>query len=553
MGIEKIGVQFEVNGKEAVKQIKDTAKALDTFNSELEKNREGMKILDQLTGGAVSQFQDYKNSVKGGIGAIKNLSKSFKGLKAAIISTGIGAIVVALGLIVAYWDDIKELVSGVSKEQEDLLALQQQSVAQSQAASDAISATSNTLKLQGKSERDILNLKKAQTDETIAALEAQLITQKEIKKAQVESAERNQNIAKGIIGFLSTPLLLITGLIDGITNSLASLGIIDEATTLTEDYLETTSSLLFDPEAVADAADETIKETEDQLTKLKNTRDGFILQQQAQDQKAADDALQKKKEENQKLLDEEAAFQKKLADIKQKDFQDQLTMMQRIEDAENAYFDSKLSKEQLEENAVREKYFALIEAANEYGLSTVDLEAAQTEELQAIKDEAAARDKARDEALKKQRLAAVGDTFGQIAGILGKNSAAGKAAAIAQATINTYQGVSEIWGNKSTLPSPFDVIQKGVASIAVLQSGLKTVKQIKSVPKPKGVKGGGDAGGGGGGVSAPAFNLIGGSGTNQLADTIAEASNKPSRSYVVSSDVTTAQELERKTVADASI
>ena len=553
MGIEKIGVQFEVNGKEAVKQIKDTAKALDTFNSELEKNREGMKILDQLTGGAVSQFQDYKNSVKGGIGAIKNLSKSFKGLKAAIISTGIGAIVVALGLIVAYWDDIKELVSGVSKEQEDLLALQQQSVAQSQAASDAISATSNTLKLQGKSERDILNLKKAQTDETIAALEAQLITQKEIKKAQVESAERNQNIAKGIIGFLSTPLLLITGLIDGITNSLASLGIIDEATTLTEDYLETTSSLLFDPEAVADAADETIKETEDQLTKLKNTRDGFILQQQAQDQKAADDALQKKKEENQKLLDEEAAFQKKLADIKQKDFQDQLTMMQRIEDAENAYFDSKLSKEQLEENAVREKYFALIEAANEYGLSTVDLEAAQTEELQAIKDEAAARDKARDEALKKQRLAAVGDTFGQIAGILGKNSAAGKAAAIAQATINTYQGVSEIWGNKSTLPSPFDVIQKGVASIAVLQSGLKTVKQIKSVPKPKGVKGGGDAGGGGGGVSAPAFNLIGGSGTNQLAETIAEQTNKPSRSYVVAGDVTTAQELERNTVEGAAL
>tara|TARA_R100001460_G_scaffold22235_2_gene45210 strand:+ start:1775 stop:3436 length:1662 start_codon:yes stop_codon:yes gene_type:complete len=553
MGIEKIGVQFEVNGKEAVKQIKDTAKALDTFNSELEKNREGMKILDQLTGGAVSQFQDYKNSVKGGIGAIKNLSKSFKGLKAAIISTGIGAIVVALGLIVAYWDDIKELVSGVSKEQEDLLALQQQSVAQSQAASDAISATSNTLKLQGKSERDILNLKKAQTDETIAALEAQLITQKEIKKAQVETAERNQNIAKGIIGFLSTPLLLITGLIDGITNSLASLGIIDEATTLTEDYLETTSSLLFDPEAVADAADETIKETEDQLTKLKNTRDGFILQQQAQDQKAADDALQKKKDENQKLLDEEEAFQKKLADIKQKDFQDQLTMMQRIEDAENAYFDSKLSKEQLEENAVREKYFALIEAANEYGLSTVDLEAAQTEELQAIKDEAAARDKARDEALKKQRLAAVGDTFGQIAGILGKNSAAGKAAAIAQATINTYQGVSEIWGNKSTLPSPFDVIQKGVASIAVLQSGLKTVKQIKSVPKPKGVKGGGDAGGGGGGVSAPAFNLIGGSGTNQLAETIAEQTNKPSRSYVVAGDVTTAQELERNTVEGAAL
>jgi hypothetical protein len=141
-----------------------------------------------------------------------------------------------------------------------------------------------------------------------------------------------------------------------------------------------------------------------------------------------------------------------------------------------------------------------------------------------------------------------------VASILGKNSAAGKAAAIAQATINTYQGVSEVWGNKSTLPAPFDVIQKGIASVAILASGLKTVKQIKSVPKPKGVKGGGDAGGGGGGVSAPAFNIVGGNGgTNQLADTIAEQTNKPSRSYVVANDVTTAQELERNTVEGAAL
>ena len=107
------------------------------------------------------------------------------------------------------------------------------------------------------------------------------------------------------------------------------------------------------------------------------------------------------------------------------------------------------------------------------------------------------------------------------------------------------------------MPEPFATIQKVVSTATVLASGLKTVQQIKSVPKPKGVRGGGNPSGGGapsgGGTAPPAFNIVGGSGTNQLADTIAEASNKPSRSYVVSSDVTTSQELERKTVADASI
>lgn len=553
MAIEKIGVEFQVNGKQAVKAIKETTKALDQFNDELSKNREGMQLLDQLTGGAVSQFQDYKKSVKGGIGAIKSLTGSFKGLKTAIVSTGIGAIVVALGLIVAYWDDIKELVSGVSKEQEDLLASQQKSVEASQMAADAISGTANTLKLQGKSERDILNMKKAQTDETIKALEAQLITQKEIKTQQVETAQRNKNILQGIIAFLTLPITLLLGSVDAISQTLAQLGILDEGTSLAEDFTGGIADMVFSPDDIAKKGDEAIAETQKQLTKLKNTRDGYIIKQKQEDA----DKEQKDKDEKQAKKDEEAARVKATQD---KDYQEKLAYLQKIEDAENQYFNSKLSKEQQEENAVRAKYFNLIEAAKTYGEDTKVLEAAQAAELKAISDNAAAEDKARDKAIKKQKLAAVGSTFGDIANILGKNSAAGKAAAIAQATINTYQGVSEVWGNKSILPEPFATIQKVVSTATILASGMKTVKQIKSVPKPKGVKGGSSSGGGapsgGGGVAAPAapaFNIVGGSGQNQLADTIAEASNKPSRSYVVSSDVTTSQELERKTVTDASI
>ena len=112
MALDKIGVEIEVKSKGAAKAIADVTKGLGDFNEELSRNREGMQVLDQLTGGAVSQFQDYSSSVKGGIKAVKGLSTSFKGLRTAIVATGIGAIVIALGLIVAYWDDIIELVSG---------------------------------------------------------------------------------------------------------------------------------------------------------------------------------------------------------------------------------------------------------------------------------------------------------------------------------------------------------------------------------------------------------------------------------------------------------
>ena len=63
-------------------------------------------------------------------------------------------------------------------------------------------------------------------------------------------------------------------------------------------------------------------------------------------------------------------------------------------------------------------------------------------------------------------------------------------------------------------------------------------------------------GGGGGTAAAPAapsFNVVGASAQNQLAAAIAGQQSEPVRAYVVSSDVSTAQELDRKIVEGASI
>ena len=63
--------------------------------------------------------------------------------------------------------------------------------------------------------------------------------------------------------------------------------------------------------------------------------------------------------------------------------------------------------------------------------------------------------------------------------------------------------------------------------------------------------------GGGGSASpqiqAPAFNVVGATQTSQLAQTISQAEDKPIKAFVVASDVSTAQELERSTIEGASI
>jgi hypothetical protein len=76
---------------------------------------------------------------------------AFTGIKGAIAATGIGLLVIAIGTIYAYWDDIKGVVSGVTSEQKRLNAEAEKNVKSAQDNLDIISQQENILKLQGKS------------------------------------------------------------------------------------------------------------------------------------------------------------------------------------------------------------------------------------------------------------------------------------------------------------------------------------------------------------------------------------------------------------------
>ncbi len=150
--------------------------------------------------------------------AFKNLKTvavdSFKAIKAAIGSSGIGLLVLALAAIVAYWDEIKAAVSGVSLEQKKLTEETNKNAKAQQDKLSAIEGQENTLKLQGKSEKEILNIKIRQTNEIIKATEEQLQQQKIVVKAQLEAEKRNKEILQGILRFLFAPISLILSTVD---------------------------------------------------------------------------------------------------------------------------------------------------------------------------------------------------------------------------------------------------------------------------------------------------------------------------------------------------
>ena len=140
------------------------------------------------------------------------------------------------------------------------------------------------------------------------------------------------------------------------------------------------------------------------------------------------------------------------------------------------------------------------------------------------------------------------NAMGDLASIFGEESKAGKAAAIAQTTIETYKGATSAFASLSGIPVVGPALG-AVAAAAAVAAGFANVKKIASIGPP--------AGGGGSSQPSvprtPSFNVVGSSETNQLAQAIGEKEDVPVKAFVVSNDVTNAQALDRNIVEGASI
>lgn len=160
-----------------------------------------------------------------------------------------------------------------------------------------------------------------------------------------------------------------------------------------------------------------------------------------------------------------------------------------------------------------------------------------------------------DKQIAKEKEKTVFDSLGAIAGLLGKNSKFGKALAITQAIRDTYTGANKALAQGG--------IFGFIGAAGVIASGFANVKQITSSQEPASPSFSTGSGGGSASVPTPAtpqipslppeFNIVGASGTSQLADAIGGQSQQPTRAYVVAGDVTTSQEMERNTITGASI
>ena len=237
------------------------------------------------------------------------------------------------------------------------------------------------------------------------------------------------------------------------------------------------------------------------------------------------------------------------------------TLKEQIRNAEAVTEDEKRA---LEIEKVTEHYDKLIEEAKRLGLATVGLEKAKANALNKFNKETARNEIKWSEMTAKEKGKIATDGLNNLATILGEETAAGKAAAIASATISTFQSAQSSYASLASIPIIGPALGFAAAGAAVA-SGFAQVKAITATKLPT-LAGKSAPSAGGGTPSAPSlgtpptipslppeFNAVGSSDTNQLAGAIGGQSQQPVQAYVVSGDITTAQSLDRNIVQGATI
>lgn len=565
--IQKIKVE---GAEEAKKEITGVQGALDAFNETTDENRDAVSLLDKATGGAITSFKRFQKGVTQGIVAVKGLSKSFKGMKTALIATGIGAFVVALGLVVTYWDDIVDFITGASEEQQKLNDKADRTVELLDQSLGILEQQISIAKLRGESAKDL-----------VKELRKELLIQQEILNKEIERRTEQleqQKLDDQKLTFmenLNVGFNMVFNTQKGINNlikfqtdeSEEQKKKQNEITKLKSKSLSIDQKLARLDKEETDRKKKNIEEIEKKKTEAKQ-KELDDIKNSAKLQEQIDDALIITKEE--KRAKERADINKHYEDL----LFDLIMAEELTEETELALMDAKREKLLQKQAVFDEEDAAKEEEEKKKFQDKIDLNIKEKEEI--LDAELELQQKQRDFAT---------DTLDNTARLFGEETKLGKAALLAKQLIAAKAFLIDIGALKNkasitmaeanldaakggeavasglgeTLKLGFPkailpLIAYGATAAGVIGGIISAVKSTKKVAA--------SVGGSASGSSTtpqkptftpPAFNIVGQSSTDQLTEAITGQTQEPIKAFVVSNDVTTAQSLDRNIVQGATI
>jgi len=589
---------LDVNSDEFQKLSKQAGELKDRIKDASEAiNRQAGSSFERLSANAGNlkesllnlDFEQVGSSLKGIAGTVKsftfqefgaglkNITSGFATLGKALLTNPLFLIITGATLFIANFEKIATLFDGVTTAQQEAAAAQQAAADSAKAQYDQVSATENSLKVQGKSEKEILALKKEALNTAILNQKAAIETQQVILDGQVQAAERNKKFLKGAIDFLTIPLQF---LLKGVDKIGAAFGQDFGLEKLLSEGTESIAKLVFDPEEVKAEGEKTIDEARKQLAALENTRDGYILQEReknaaaaAERRKAREDELKEIQAQNAKIFELQRRLQEKI----QKDLPQAASGLSNIVSEGDEKFKILEQQQQLELELMAEgqekeialadqKYIKLREQAAGNAELLAQITQANIDEVSAIEQKYTDQQIANAKQVEAAKLQVASDGIGALISLNDSFQAKNEQQAkrqfeinkglqIAQALIETYKGVTSAFASAAANPATvlfpgYPAIQAGLA----LAAGLAQVNKIRQT-KFNSSGGGGSVSAGGGSVASsggvpaggvPQFNPVN-------TDFVNNRPPQPAKAFVIATEARSAIEASEKVEQQARL
>jgi hypothetical protein len=618
-------IEIKGDASSAVKAYNDVGAAAtnaekksDDFN---QTSAAGMSALDKATGGAITAF-------KGLSGGLRTAVMGFKTLKGAIIATGLGALLIAVTSLVAYFTKTERGAKQLRVIMSTLGAVV------GKLTDVVIALGENLFNIFTNPKEALVSFAKALRENIINRLTGMLellpalgkavglLFKGEFKAAGKVAADAVGKVTLGVESVTEVTKKAVTS-VSNFTKGLGDAAkegkrVADELNAVTVAERELITQRAEANKKIAEArliADDLTKSTEERMAaiKLAAKLEEEVAEKELQTQKRKTAALQAQadiSESDEATLNEIAENQARLSELEQASIQRKkrlgmevqalnaeikgqtkstealATAEQKQSEARQKQTEEQIKREQelvamqekalsdfnvkqgelldqafqilqsdqeREINAIRDKYFAILQLDELSAQDRVAIEEKQQAEITEISRKYAKVQQDIDKATADAKAAALTQNIDNIQGALGSLFQNSKAVATANVLVDSAQAAVGIFKSSTSLPEPAASINRGIQLAALAASAAASIRNINraeptaaatsapSTPSTPTVQ-----------SQAPQFNVVGQGGINQLAQSIGGQFSQPVRAYVVGGEVTTAQQLERQRVRTAT-
>lgn len=320
-----------------------------------------------------------------GVNAFKALGKAIMANPILLVAGILIAIAMNFDKLIKLFPSLENALTGIDEQQRNIAKNAQATADASKKAYDNSSLIENSLRLQGKSEKEILQIKMKKLETSIQDAKVNLEIQEKQAVSQIDASKRNakllQDIIKGALEMSALTLRLLVAPIDLVLatanrvsealgfGSITALNLNDEISKLTQAGAEMAASLFIDPAEQEAELKASFEKQREGIAQMTSDYQGMQLSIKKIDADAAKEKADKAADAK-KTADELAEDARKKAETDaaaraefQKGAREEY-LMEEERLAEEAY-QATLSAQQKEIDSVRNKYFELINLAEE--------------------------------------------------------------------------------------------------------------------------------------------------------------------------------------------